>query len=65
MIVDGNGDLVWFLPLSPGADAGLRAFNLRTWTYKGKQVLGWFQGAVVEAHGQGHYHLFDSSYESG
>jgi hypothetical protein len=63
MIIDGNGDLVWFLPLSPGNDTGLRAFNLQTWTYKGKQVLGWFQGAVVEAHGQGHYELFDSSYK--
>jgi Arylsulfotransferase (ASST) len=62
MIVDGNGDLVWFLPLSPGADTGLRAFNLQAWTYKGRKVLGWFQGAVVEAHGQGHYELFDSSY---
>ena len=29
---------------------------------QGQQVLGWFQGAVVEAHGQGHYELFDSSY---
>ena len=63
MIIDGNGDLVWFLPLSPGNDTGLRAFNLQTWTYKGQPVLGWFQGAVVEAHGQGHYVLFDSSYK--
>jgi Arylsulfotransferase (ASST) len=63
MIIDGNGDLVWFLPLSRGNDTGLRAFNLQTWTYKGKPVLGWFQGAVVEAHGQGHYVLFDSSYK--
>jgi Arylsulfotransferase (ASST) len=62
MIIDGNGELVWFLPLSPGSDTGLRAFNLQTWTYKGKQVLGWFQGAVVEAHGQGHYELVDSGY---
>ena len=63
MIIDGSGDLVWFLPLSPGTDTGLRAFNLQTWTYKGQQVLGWFQGAVVEAHGQGHYELVDSSYK--
>ncbi len=62
MIVDGNGDLVWFLPLSPGSDPNLRAFNLQTWTYRGQQVLGWFQGAVVEAHGEGHYVLVDSSY---
>ena len=62
MIIDGDGHLVWFLPLSAGSDTGLRAFNLQTWTYKGKQVLGWFQGAVVEAHGVGHYELIDSSY---
>ncbi len=48
MIIDGNGDLVWFLPLSPGSDTGLRAFNLHTWSYRGKDVLAWFQGAVVE-----------------
>jgi Arylsulfotransferase (ASST) len=62
MIIDGQGDLVWFLPLSPGTDAGLRAFNLRAWSYRGKDVLSWFQGAVVSAHGQGHYEVFDSSY---
>ncbi len=63
MIIDANGDLVWFLPLSPGSDAGLRAFNLQTWSYSGKNVLCWFQGAVVEAHGQGSYELYDSSYK--
>ena len=63
MIIDGHGDLVWFLPLSPGADAGLRAFNLQTWPYRGQQVLGWFQGAVVNAHGVGHYELYDSTYK--
>jgi hypothetical protein len=62
MIIDSQGDLVWFLPLSPGTDAGLRAFNLRSWSYRGKDVLAWFQGAVVSAHGQGHYVLFDSTY---
>jgi hypothetical protein len=64
MIIDSQGDLVWFLPLSPGTDAGLRAFNLRAWSYGGRDVLAWFQGAVVSAHGQGHYVLFDSSYNN-
>ena len=63
MIIDANGDLVWFLPLSPGSDPGLRAFNLQSWSYRGKKVLSWFQGAVVEAHGQGSYELYDSSYQ--
>ncbi len=63
MIIDGAGELVWFLPLSSGNDAALRAFNLRCWSYKEKQVLSWFQGAVVNAHGQGHYVLLDSTYK--
>ena len=63
MIIDGNGDLVWFLPLSAGNDTALRAFNLQRGRTGARTVLGWFQGAVVEAHGQGHYVLFDSSYK--
>ncbi len=62
MIIDGQGDLVWFLPLSSGNDTAVRAFNLRAWSYGGKDVLSWFQGAVISAHGQGHYELFDASY---
>jgi hypothetical protein len=63
MIIDGNGDLVWFLPLSAGSDTALRAFNLRSYSYRGENLLAWFQGAVVNAHGEGHYELYGSTYE--
>ncbi|MGH9105147.1 MAG: arylsulfotransferase family protein [Acidimicrobiales bacterium] len=62
LILDGEGNLVWFLPLSPGKDVSKRAFNVRVQSYRGRPVLAWFVGAVVLAHGQGHYELWDSSY---
>jgi hypothetical protein len=62
MIISGSGDLVWFLDLSPGSDTGLRAFNFQVQSFKGKPVLTWFQGAVVNGHGVGHYELWDSTY---
>jgi Arylsulfotransferase (ASST) len=60
MILDTSGDLVWFKPL-PGA--GEIPFNFRVQTYKGKPTLTWFQGAVVDAHGVGHYVLADNTYQ--
>ena len=62
MIIDSNGDLVWFLDLSPGSDAGLRAFNFQVQSLAGEPVLTWFQGAAVDGHGQGHYELWGSGY---
>lgn len=62
MVLDGTGQLLWFLPLSGHATAALRAFNLRVQTYRGEPVLCWFQGAVVDGHGEGHYEIYDSSY---
>ena len=61
MILDTAGDLVWFKPL-PGPDEV--PFNFRVQNYKGKPTLTWFQGAVVDAHGDGHYVLADSTYQS-
>ena len=58
LIFDSNGQLVWFKPLPKG----LRAFNLRVQSYKGQPVLTWFQGAVVSAHGVGHYEIYDQHY---
>jgi hypothetical protein len=60
MILDTAGDLVWFKPL-PGADE--IPFNFRVQMYKGKPTLTWFQGAVVDAHGQGLYMLADNTYK--
>ena len=60
MILDTLGELVWFKPL-PGL--GEIPFNFRVQTYKGKPTLTWFQGAVIDAHGEGQYVLADNTYQ--
>ena len=62
MILDNNGDLVWFLDLSAGTNTALRAFNVQVQALGGQPVLTWFQGAVVEAHGEGHYEVWGPGY---
>jgi hypothetical protein len=62
MIIDGDGDLVWFKPLSDHGTRARRAFNLRVQRYRGRAVLSWFDGAVVGGHGEGHYVIADHSY---
>lgn len=62
MIIGNNGELVWFRPLSDHASTSLRPFNVRVQDYRGEKVLTWFQGAVVNGHGQGSYAIADSSY---
>jgi Arylsulfotransferase (ASST) len=49
MIVGPTGSLVWFDPLP----SGTAAFDLNVQRYEGKPVLTWWQGEVVEGHGQG------------
>ena len=63
MILDRAGNLVWFKGLSSDATSALRAFNLRVQTYRGEPLLTWWQGAVVDGHGQGHYVLANSRYQ--
>lgn len=60
MILETSGDLVWFKPL-PGGDEV--PFNFRVQTYNGKPTLTWFQGSVIDAHGDGHYVLADDTYQ--
>jgi len=48
-ILAPNGQLVWFHTLAPGT----RAFDLKVQRYRGAPVLTWWQGQVVEGHGQG------------
>jgi Arylsulfotransferase (ASST) len=48
-ILTPSGQLVWFHPLAPGT----RAFDLKAQRYRGAPVLTWWQGQVVEGHGQG------------
>jgi hypothetical protein len=59
MIVDGNGNLVWFHPLP----AGLESTNFQVQQYDGKPVLTWWQGRILElGFGQGEEVLYNSSY---
>jgi Arylsulfotransferase (ASST) len=60
MILDTSGDLVWFKPLPAASEV---PFNFRVQTYKGKPTLTWFQGSVIDAHGEGHYVLADNTYQ--
>jgi Arylsulfotransferase (ASST) len=46
MILDEQGQLVWFKPLSP---AGARAANFRVQEYEGKPVLTWWQDPLITA----------------
>ncbi|MGH9067601.1 MAG: arylsulfotransferase family protein [Acidimicrobiales bacterium] len=62
MIIGPGGELVWFDPVSDHGTPTLRAFNLRVQAYRGRPVLCWFEGAVVDGHGQGHYRIVDQSY---
>lgn len=62
IMLNSSGALTWFRPLSSGATPSLRAFNTRIQRYQGEPVLSWFQGAVVAAHGQGHYVIVDTRY---
>jgi hypothetical protein len=60
MILDENGALVWFKPLSP---AGTRAADFRVQQYEGKPVLTWWQDPLI-AGGQSKAGevILDSSY---
>jgi hypothetical protein len=59
MIVDGNGNLVWFLPEQQSI-----AFNLQVQQYQGRPVLTWFEGQVTMAgYGQGSDVIADDSYQ--
>ena len=47
MILDEAGQLVWFKPLQP---PGTRAADLRVQSYRGKEVLTWWQDPLITAH---------------
>jgi hypothetical protein len=44
MILDENGSVLWFMPLSP---AGTRAADFRVQQYEGKAVLTWWQDPLI------------------
>jgi hypothetical protein len=64
LILDGNGDVVWFKRVSSGATYAKRAMNLRASTYAGKPVLSWFEGAIVNEHGVGRYIVAGQDYST-
>jgi hypothetical protein len=58
MIFEPNGALVWFKPLLPGSNAA----GLRVQQYEGKPVLTWWEGQIIEGHGRGDDHIYNSAY---
>jgi hypothetical protein len=48
LIVDGDGEPVWFRPLT-----GAWVANFRSWHYRGEPVLAWWEGEVVLPYGYG------------
>ena len=61
MIMNTNGDLIWFDPDSP--DQSKMDFQCQS--YQGKPVLTWFQGQVVAGgHGEGVGVVANSSYQT-
>ena len=55
MIIDDQGDLVWF-----GKYRSARDFKMQY--YRGEPVLTWWEGKVIVGHGVGEYVIFDGSY---
>jgi arylsulfotransferase ASST len=59
MIIDQTGGLVWFHPLA----AGEQATNFGVQRYRGRPVLVWWQGRIIQAgFGEGEDVIYDSSY---
>ncbi|HEY6539226.1 MAG TPA: arylsulfotransferase family protein [Candidatus Dormibacteraeota bacterium] len=59
MIVNGEGQLIWFDPMPKGE----LATDLRTQTYQGRRVLTFFQGKFVDGHGQGEFVIMNDHYQ--
>ena len=56
MILDENGQLVWYLPRK-----ALTAMDLKVQRYRGQHVLTWYEGDVLSGYG-GRYHIYDNTY---
>jgi len=59
LIIDSSGEPVWFHPLR---DKEADAFNFGVQTYKGEEVLTWWEGRHT-GYGQGEYVICDRSYQ--
>ncbi|CAA9422312.1 MAG: hypothetical protein AVDCRST_MAG01-01-2354 [uncultured Rubrobacteraceae bacterium] len=58
MIVDGEGQPVWFRPAPPGEPD---VMDFKAQTYRGRPVLTWW-GGIHGGYGDGEYVIFDESY---
>ena len=56
MILDENGQLVWYLPTR-----ALTAMDFKVQKYRGQPVLTWYEGDVLSGYG-GRYHIYDNTY---
>jgi hypothetical protein len=56
LVVDDQGEPVWFLPLGSKT-----AMDFRVQKYRGRRVLTWYEGTVLGAYG-GSYVVFDPTY---
>jgi hypothetical protein len=59
MIVTPTGQLVYFKRLP----SSLSARDVNVQTYEGQPVLTWWQGQIVQGHGQGVDEIFNTSYQ--
>jgi len=65
MIVDNDGQLVWFHPIKPIPGAAITAAtNFKVQQLNGEPVLTWWEGQVVipQGFGRGEYVIADTSY---
>lgn len=64
LMIDHQAEPVWFNPVTSNQQATHQwGTNFRAWTYRGRPVLGWWEGYVAPGgFGQGEGILIDSSY---
>jgi Arylsulfotransferase (ASST) len=58
-IIDRHGNVVWFHPVP----AGLTASDFRTQTYRGRQVLTWWQGTGLGGLASGTDYIYNDHYQ--
>ena len=57
MILDDDGELIWFSPR-----AGVTVMNFSAHTLGSDRILAWWEGAITGGHGSGEYVLAGSDY---
>lgn len=58
MMVDRQGRLIWFEPIS----SPLKPFDFNAYSVQGKSALTWWQGKLASSHGDGEGMAVDSGY---